>query len=395
LNWLLDRGCHVTFMDRVEPTPVTRENFTYVPYPGIRGMRFYRWLGYRVTNRLARLSVLAQLRLVRWRSAADVVHVHWLDWRAYDCAAAGLRPLVLTAWGSDVNLLLLPGADERQRTAVGSALTAADLVLVDSPDMPDKCAALAGRSVPTALLPLGINTNHFRPARPEVIDRWRRRLAIPDGAAVFMSVRAMGTRYGHDLILEAFAMARRGANRPAVLIYKVYNTKDYTDSAAVETGLRRRAEELGVADAVHWLNEVPVAELPQLFGLADAIVNFPSMDAFPVTFMEAAACQCPVITVDLPAYRGTFAQEFFRMVAPDDVRGLADALREHADGDLSRARSRLGAARERMVQEYDESVTARQLVEHYQRLVGAAGRRAGRGTGKVRRSPVASEPTSV
>jgi glycosyltransferase involved in cell wall biosynthesis len=138
---------------------------------------------------------LLKLRRLQSRFKADVVHVHWADHRAVACAAASLRPLVLSVKGSDVNRLLQPGADETKRRDVGDALAAAGLIFVDSPDMPQKCAQMAGCAVRPAILPLGIDTNLFRPASSEVARACRQRLDVPDDAILFMSSRAWGALY--------------------------------------------------------------------------------------------------------------------------------------------------------------------------------------------------------
>src|SRR5262249_51800568 len=222
---------------------------------------------------------------------------------------------------------------------------------------------------PTAFLPLGIDTTLFRPAPAGVVASWRSRLGITDDAIVFMSARAMAPLYGHHGILDAFARACRDSVRPLVLVFKVYNREYYSDGVRYEAALRERANELGVVDRIRWVSEVPYADLPALYSLADAVVNYPSMDGFPVTFLEAAACKCPVISVALPAYAGTFAEELFDLVPPDDIAALAAAMRAHADREKLGAR--VEAAREVVEREFDESVSAARLLEHYRRLARA------------------------
>jgi glycosyltransferase involved in cell wall biosynthesis len=372
LNWLLERNCRVTFVDNQRPKPVTLNSFTYAPYPVLRSIRFVSWLGRRRQEWLRRFILSKRLRLIRWRSGADVVHVHYVNLRAYDCLRAGLRPLVLTVWGSDVNGLLLPNSDERVRVLVGKALAAADLVLVDSADMPEKCAALAGGPVATAFLPLGIDTAHFRPVSAEEVSSWRRRLDIPDRAMVFMSVRAMAPLYGHHQILEAFSQVCHSIVRKPILVFKIYNRENYGEGAAYEANLRKKAEELGVTECIRWVAATPYADLPALYGLADVIVNYPCMDGFPVTFMEAAACKRPVISASLPAYRGTFAEEAFQLVPPDNIEALAAALRSHMVCEPRIAN--LDEVRDRVVREYDQTVSATRLLEHYHRLARLGGK---------------------
>jgi glycosyltransferase involved in cell wall biosynthesis len=363
LTWLLQRNHEVLFVDDTRPAVPDGLAFAYAPYPLGASRRL--WLGWRLSYRVG----LAALRRLARRFRPDVVHVHWIDHRAVACADAGLRPLVFSAWGSDINRLLLPDADASKRRQVGAALAKADLVFADSPDMPEKCATLAGTSVSVSMLPLAIDTTLFRPAPKDVVETWRRRLDVPDDAALLLSARAWGAVYQQELILEAFAKARKAARRRAILVFKVYNAGNYGEAAELTERIRARIDELGIAADIRWLSDVPVVDLPGVYSAVDAVINFPAIDGFPVTFMEAAACECPVISADLSAYRGALADKFFRLVPAGDADALAAAICEQIDADPRAARAALHEARALVVREYDQSVSANRLLEHYAELL--------------------------
>jgi glycosyltransferase involved in cell wall biosynthesis len=307
----------------------------------------------------------------RWQLLKpDLVHVHWVDQRAYHCARAGLRPLVLSVWGCDVNTLFLPGAHPLVRRRTSEALAAADLVIADSPDMVDKCRALAGRDVRVELLPLGIPTATFRPVDPGRAAAWRRRLRVSEASTVLLSARAIQEVYGQHLILEAFARAVPRLRREAVLVFKRFNPRrGGALGPPYEDTLRRRTDELGIAHLVRWLPEVPYEQLPEVYAFSDAVLNFPSRDAFPVTFLEAAACERPVITSRLPSYLGTFAERYFPMVEPGDVGGLAGAIVEFVNAGGERWRH-AAAARREVETRHGEAIAADRLIQLYREVVG-------------------------
>ncbi len=366
-NWLLQHGCEVVFVDGKAPEPTPRERFQYVPYPSARAKPYYQWMGWKISYRLELWSILAKLRRLAKQYRPDVAHVHWVDYRAYHCAEARLRPLALTVWGSDVNEALLPIFDRFYRQNIGKALASADVVFVDSPDMPEKCAQLAGRPVRTELLPLGIDTARFRPA-PAAAEEWRKLLAIPSDAKVLFSNRAFGKKYNHDLILQAFAQARSRFQTEAVLLFKTYSGVADPVSPVYAQEIRQLAEQLGVTPWVRWMDEVPYDRLPSLYSLADAVVNYPAMDAFPVSFLEAAAAECPVITVRLPSYHGTFADKYFRTVEPWRVADLADRMAEVVNESPGQRQQGLSEARRVVEQEFDEAVSAQRLLNVYRSL---------------------------
>jgi glycosyltransferase involved in cell wall biosynthesis len=369
LNWLLENGCEVTFVDHGNPYPEPRDGYHFLPYPTPRGTRYYRRLGRRIAGRLGLWTVLFQLRRLSWRLKPDIVHLHWVDERACQCVQAGLRPLVLSIWGSDINYHFEPACDPARRRAIGRALAGADLILADAPDMPEKCARLAGKPVRTELLSLGINTDKFRPGYADEARGWRERLNVPEGARVLFSMRAMHQHYGHHIILETFAQARPRLDTESVLVFKTYNRKRYPESEAFEAELRRRAAELGIDRHVRWMDEVPSAQLPGLYAFADAIINYPSHDGFPVTFLEAAACERPVITHRLPSYVGTFAEKHFHLVEPGNPAELADAIAEVLNEAPARRAPRLAQARQIVRQQHDESVCINRLLQLYRSLL--------------------------
>jgi glycosyltransferase involved in cell wall biosynthesis len=107
-----------------------------------------------------------------------------------------------------------------------------------------------------------------------------------------------------------------------------------------------------------------------VYALADVVLNFPRMDGFPVTFLEAAACQRPVISGRLPAYAGSFAERLFHLVDGEDAVDLAAALTAVVN-DPARAVAHVVEARRVVVEAYDEAGARRRLLDAYRRLLGA------------------------
>jgi len=309
------------------------------------------------------------LRLLWQRIRPDLVHVHWVDHRAYHCIKARLRPLVLSVWGTDINKHFLPDAKPENSRIIGQTLAYADRVIVETPFMAERCDLLAGRKVNTEVLVLGVNTKLFQPGYDRAAIEWRRKLAVPIDSRVLLSPRGWAKLYGHHLILEAFSQARSRLKTNVVLAFIVYNRSSYSESIAYEIELRRRAEELDIAQWVRWIDEVPMARLPEIYAFADVVINFPNMDSFPFTFLEAAACKRPVISCRLPSYRDTFAERYFRMVEPGSIVELADAIVEVLNEDPTRRSDMLSEARLVVEQKYDESIYATRLFKIYRDLV--------------------------
>ena len=367
LNCLLERGQEVTLVDSFNPYPEGRKGYSYIRYPRTGERHYRKFINSEMSDRLSLRITAAQLNLLWRRLKPDVVHVCWLDARAFHCLEAGLRPLVLSVWGSDVNVNLLPDADPKRSRIAGQALAGADLTIVDAPDMTEKCSRLVGRDIATEQLHLGVDTTVFRRGYFEEAMEWRRRLQIPRDARVLVSIRALRRNHNHHLILEAFAQAVAQVPSDIFLVFKVYDLLE----PAYEAELRRRAEELGIGKLVRWIEDAPFARLPEIYALADVIINYPSMDAFPVTFMEAAACERPVITCRLPSYTGGIAEKYFRMIPSENTAALAGAIVEFVCETLpaeNNSVARLAEARREVELKYDEAVYAGRLIGIYEEL---------------------------
>jgi glycosyltransferase involved in cell wall biosynthesis len=378
LEWLVSRDVEVLFLDTTATLPVQaitgciRRQFPR-PFRSYRVNQLAQWTGdwtRAVADTLFDSAVWLQLRWSYARFGANVAHVHWIDTEAYHIAKAGIRPLILSAWGTDINRLFLDSSDlapAALRAQVSYALRKCDCLITDAPELVRRAEELAGRSLEHALLPLGIDTKRF--ARNLTAERrhWRERLAIPDDAFLFGSFREMRPHYGHHLILEAFARAQTISDRQLFLLFKPYYSEGIAREAGYEQSIRARALELGVDERLRWTHDVPHDALPELYAAVDGLINYPAMDGFPVHFLEVAAARRPMISCRHPAYDWGFARASFDFVERGDEHALADAMHRTAAGSTEWSR-RLVAAFQAVTTQYDEAIVSETLLEIYRRF---------------------------
>lgn len=331
----LDEGFRVTYCDYQDPGLPASDRYRFVPYPTARGI-------YRLP-RTARHWVRAALIRRTWRRLRpDVVNIQWVDTKAVEWARAGVHPLVLGCWGSDINnhFVAPPVFAPEHGQQIGSALSRAAVVTADTQEVLLRCERLAGRKLDGRVIYYGIDTALFRPGYEQEAIGQRQRLGIPPDAKVVLSPRRLVPKLGHHHILDAFAELVKGYRaHPLILAFR----RHQNFSQEYVAHLCARAEELGVASSVHWLSEVPYAELPVYYAMADIVVNYPEQDAFPVTLFEAAACRRVVVSCSLPAYEGVFGDSLV-MVPPRDSQALAAALRRCLAEAPEQAAIRLDAA---------------------------------------------------
>jgi glycosyltransferase involved in cell wall biosynthesis len=124
-----------------------------------------------------------------------------------------------------------------------------------------------------------------------------------------------------------------------------------------EPELRRVAAELGLADSIRWVSQMPQQDLFALYRTMHCFL-FPSLhDSSGNVVLEAQAYGLPVICLDIGGPVTLVSPETAIVVATRGrgesgvVQGLADAIRQLADDEVSRmakSRAALGRVREKM-----------------------------------------------
>lgn len=297
----------------------------------------------------------------------DVVHAHYLARFGWSAAMAGIRPLVVTPWGSD--LLQVRRGQVRTRLWNHFTLRRADLVTVSSEGMRMAAIAAGANQDRVRLIHHGVETSRFTDGVPDPAFAAR---AGTDGAPVILSPRTIKPLYRHDVILEAVAaVGKRTSTRPMLVLSALG-----ADPATLGD-LRRRAETLGMADRLRILDAVTQAELPDLYRLADVVVSVPETDSFAVTLLEAMACERPIVASDVPAVAPVLAGLHpiaAELVVPvGDVEQTATGI-ERALALTNAERSAMGNALRRHVVEtadYDTSMAAMERL--YRDLAAASG----------------------
>jgi L-malate glycosyltransferase len=240
----------------------------------------------------------------------DLVHAHYLPEYGWMAARERLRPLISSAWGSDVFAL-----NRVNRPRARKALDASAIVFADSAHLAGAARSLAGSEVRVEVVRWGLDLEAFAPGDRAAA---RQALGIQAGGPLVVSVRGLKPVYNPELVLEAFANVR--ANRPeARLLLKHPLT-------ATPSSLDAAIERLDLADAVTVLGNVPAERVPDVYRAADVVVSLASSDSSPRSVWEALACARPVVVSDLPWARDELAPGGQALLVGLDAVPVADAI---------------------------------------------------------------------
>jgi glycosyltransferase involved in cell wall biosynthesis len=290
------------------------------------------------------------MRRVLRRARPDVTHAHWLP-ITVRAALAGARPLVATAWGSDVY-----GARRRARLEARVLMRRADVVAAPSPALLEELGRLGAAPERSFLIGWGVDLGTFAPALEDKVTL-RRRLGLGDGPLV-LSPRAARPPYNPEVIVRAF---RELAGEIA-------------DVQLVLKHMEDPAPDLGeLPPRVHLVGRVPHERMADYYRAADVCVSIPSSDGSPRSVWEAMACGCPCVVSDLPWVPGLLSPGVHAVVVPIDDGALAGAVRRLLT-DPAHAASVGAAGRLLVEQRYDRDREMRRLSALYRAVVdGRAG----------------------
>jgi len=290
------------------------------------------------------LSTIERLR--RNGSEFDVIDAHYFYPDGVAAALLARRfgiPLVITARGSDVNVL------PRYRVArrlIQWAAHEADAIVTVSAALRQRLLELGVDEAKIRVLRNGVDTDLFHP-----VEQAAARSMLGLGRErVLASVGNLVPEKGHDLAIDALARIA-----DAILL-------------VVGDGHERRAlvahaERVGVANRVRFLSARPQSELVTVYSAADALILASSREGWPNVLLESMACGTPVVATDVGGVRE---------IVCDPAAGIvvgsrhADAIAAALGQLLERPPVRADTRRHAKKYEWDE--TARAQTELYARV---------------------------
>ena len=184
------------------------------------------------------------------------------------------RPVVITARGTDVNLI--PRYRLPRRMILWAAQNAAALITV-SAALKDALVELGVAPEKVHVLRNGVDLKLFSPQ-----DRAATRAAFGARRITLLSVGHLIKRKGHDLIIEAL---------PLLPDCDLLIAGDGEERAALAALVAR----LGLEDRVRFLGRLAHEELPQVYSAADILVLASDREGWPNVLLEAMACGTPAV----------------------------------------------------------------------------------------------------
>jgi L-malate glycosyltransferase len=293
-------------------------------------------------------------RLAR-RLDVDLVHAHYLLPYGYWAAEAGVHPLVMSPWNTDIYTY---GRERRRgRRWVRKAIAAGDEFVVSSRGNVEETVRLGADPDRVHRIVWYVDLRPFGPEKR--VEGLAEQFGWPTGSVVVLSLRNYRPNTNLDVLLRAFARVRQDVPEARlVLAARGGWTREKTEALIRDLGL-------GESVAMHF---AAPDELPELCASADIGVSIASTDATPASMIESMASRLPMvmgnaITIDEWITQG----EGGEVVQPRDQDAVAAALLKLLrDPELQR---RYGERNERVVRERLAKPPGEALEDVYRKLL--------------------------
>jgi glycosyltransferase involved in cell wall biosynthesis len=238
-------------------------------------------------HNIARYAALLEAARFIRKLRPDLLHAHYLG---HFGILAGLynrfyhfRPVVLTAWGSDV-LLDARGAKAR---LIRDTLGRIDCVTCDADHMVGELVKLGAPRDKVRLINFGTDVKKFSPGPDD--GTIRKNLGLSNSPVV-ISLRMLKPIYDVATLINAVPLVLKEVPEAKFVIGGDGDQRGY---------LENLSRSLGVSDSVKFVGVIPNDELPRYFAAADVYVSTSLSDAgLAASSAEAMASGLPVVISD-------------------------------------------------------------------------------------------------
>jgi glycosyltransferase involved in cell wall biosynthesis len=227
-------------------------------------------------------------------------------------------------------------------------------------------ASKVGASAPIEVVPNGVDLKSFGIKNQELgIKELRIKFGIADNNKVIITTSRLVEKNAVDTVIRSLAAlkTKRPDQHFKFLIVGV---------GPDEAKLKTLADELGVAGDIIWAGLIDYNELPKHLALADIFVRPSRSEGLGNAFLEAMACEVPVIGTPVGGIPDFLRDhETGLTVAVDGINDLAFAMEKLIFDETLRAKI-IPTARTLVVARYDWEAIAQKMDKIFRRLSGGA-----------------------
>jgi len=222
-----------------------------------------------------------QIRKLIKKNKFDIINAHFVTSYGFLAALSGAKPLVVSAWGTDI--LVAPKRNVVYKAITKYALNSANLITSDSNFMSEAIHQLTNTDVLT--VPMGVEEDLCYKDRKESTDEIK-----------ILSLRTINLNSNIDIIINAFAKLITSHEG---ISFKLIITNDGPEME----NIKMLVKQLDIEKNVDIRGFVSRDELIDLLYCSHMHITIPESDSTSVTLLEAMASGIITIASDIPANR--------------------------------------------------------------------------------------------
>ena len=259
----------------------------------------------------------------------DIVHAHYATGYGLTGALCGIRPFIISTWGSDI--CLAPKKNKLFKYILKYNLGKADYITATSHNLTRETSLYTDKKIMT--IPFGVDTIKFSKKGKGISNK------ITIGI-----VKSLEEVYGIRFLIEAFAkIASKYSNIELLIV----------GDGPLKNELKGLCKSLKVDDRVTFTGGVSNNKVPDILNSMDVFVMPSLSESFGVAILEAEASGVPVIATDVGGIPEVVRDsETGFLVKPGDSDAIAQKLSLLIED--SRLREKMGSIGRKFVeQNYD------------------------------------------
>jgi glycosyltransferase involved in cell wall biosynthesis len=283
------------------------------------------------------LGAMPTLRRLRSSGRLDILDAHFGYPDGYAAVLAGrwLRvPVTITLRGTELRHGRIPALRRR----LTWALNGASRVFAVSESLRQIALSLGTPPERVRVVGNGVDLTKFRAVDKQEA---RRSLGLPIDAKVIISVGGLVERKGFHRVLDCMpALLQRFPRLVYLIVGGPSAEGDWSQRLA------HQSERLGLGRHVRFLGALPSSELPLPLSAADVFVLATTNEGWANVFLEAMACELPVVTTSVGGNAEVVSDSSLGVIVPpDDPDRLTGTLCEALEREWDRGAIRRYAER--------------------------------------------------
>jgi glycosyltransferase involved in cell wall biosynthesis len=241
------------------------------------------------------INLIQLLKIIK-KINPDLLHVHYISYQAWLVALTGFRPLIVSAWGSDIYIDANNLKQNRQWAEY--AINKSDMVVTTSKTLrkyiidnyevhPEKISRFYW----------GQDLNVFKRGYKNDIHKLKLKLNLDDNHFVVLSSRNMKQNYGIKYIIDCIPYVIKKKTKVKFIFLRGSGSIEF------ENQLKKLVDKLKISKYVIFVSKyLSSEELAVYDNLADVVISLPISDQFSGVVKEGMACGAIPIVHDLEVY---------------------------------------------------------------------------------------------